>query len=226
MRTALGLMGLLVWLSGCGPDPAPVSACPDGGAVTGAVDIRAAGALATMAGCTSVEGSLTVMDSSLTTLAGLESLTSVGGDLVILNNSALTNLDALHALTTVGAEVRVQDNAKLTSVGGLGALTSIPGSLMVYRNAALTTLSLASLTSVASGPLNNPHHMGPLSLQLYVSTNNAMTSLNLPALTFVGPNGLQIYDNAALPQCQADALATQLATTCNCDRNTGTAGCP
>jgi hypothetical protein len=194
--------------------------------VKGDAKILGADGLAAMAGCTSVTGSVSVMDSSLTTLAGLESLTSVGGDFIILNNRALTEVEGLHALTSVGGDLRVQENPVLTSVAGLRALTSIPSSLMVYRNDALQTLSLAALTSVGGGGRNNPHHLGPMALQVYVSTNNALTSLSLPALTFVGPDGLQIYDNAVLPPCQADAVAAQIGTTCQCDRNTGTAGCP
>ena len=49
----------------------------------------------------SVQGSLTIEGTNLTTLDGLENLTSVSGELLIGKNDALTSLSGLKNLTSV-----------------------------------------------------------------------------------------------------------------------------
>merc|ERR1711937_742280 len=86
---------------------------------------------------------------SVTSLKGLEGLTSVGGYLDIYGNAQLTSLDGLEGLNSVGGYLRIYYNHQLTSFTGLEGLTSVGGSFEVMYNALLTSLAgLEGLTSV------------------------------------------------------------------------------
>jgi hypothetical protein len=62
---------------------------------------------------------------------------SVGGDLHVANNDALTSLSGLDALTSVGGGVTIEGNGVMTSLSGLDALTSVGEDLTVESNAQL-----------------------------------------------------------------------------------------
>ena len=127
-------------------------------------------------------------------------------------------------MTSLGGTLSLVGNAALTDTSGLAGLTEVGDDLMVQDNAALPTLSFPMLASVgATGP--SPGSIGPSTRQLYVANNPALTRIAVPALTFVGSGGVRIYDNAALPQCQADAVAARVGMTCACSGNAGAGAC-
>merc|ERR1712078_796204 len=64
------------------------------------------------------EGDLEIGE-NVTSLKGLEGLTSVGGDLKIEYNDQLRSLTGLEDLTSVGGDLRIYGNAQLTSLSGL-----------------------------------------------------------------------------------------------------------
>merc|ERR1712078_569271 len=66
---------------------------------------------------------------NVTSLKGLEGLTSVGGDLDIWNNDQLTSLSGLEGLTSIDGNLDIAYNAQLTSLAGLEGLTSVGGDL-------------------------------------------------------------------------------------------------
>jgi hypothetical protein len=121
---------------------------------------------------------------SLTTLNGLNSLTSAGG-FYISTCPVLTSLSGLNHLTSVSKNFFIDNNPALTSLSGLGSLISVGGTLLVYINPALTNLNdLNNLTSVG----------GVLDL----GYNDALTSLSgLANLTTIG-GGLSVYYNSTL----------------------------
>jgi hypothetical protein len=218
---AVGALGIL---AGCGVQ----SRCPNGKTVeppgvSPVVILHGADDVRSFAGCTRVKGSLEIGSESLTTLAGLESLTTIDGSFTVGPNTALTSLAGLEGLASIGGLVRFTRNAVLTDISALSGLTEIPADLLIDENPALTTLSLPGLTSVGALGLP-PNVVGISTNQLYVARNNALSRFDLPALRFVG-GSLTIYDNTALAKCQVDALAAQLGKTCDCDRNTGTGTC-
>lgn len=65
------------------------------------------GSLGGLGRLSGVGGSLWIHDTPLRSLAGLEALREVGGDLVLGCNLQLTDLAALHGLTRVGGDLRV-----------------------------------------------------------------------------------------------------------------------
>ena len=77
--------------------------------------------------------SLSIVEGT-TSLAGLQDISSVIGD-VYIQNTALTNVDGLATLTTVDGDLVIQNNA-LTNIDGLAGLTSV-GSVYLQSNWAL-----------------------------------------------------------------------------------------
>ena len=92
---------------------------------------------------------LIINGTNLTSLRGLDSLTSVADNLVIINNSMLTSLEGLEALTNVGGHVIIRDNGVLTSLAGLSALGAIGGDVTIVDNGMLT-LCCESVTLAAA----------------------------------------------------------------------------
>ena len=88
-------------------------------------------------------------NSSLTSLGGLDGLTSIGGRVEIRDNSSLTSLGGLDALVSIGSTLHIEHNASLTSLARLRALTSVDASVYVGNNAVLE--SLAGLESDKPG---------------------------------------------------------------------------
>ncbi len=126
---------------------------------------------------TSVKGDLYISDNAaLTDISSLGNMTSLGGALIIVNNSVLTNLSGLENITSVGGALNVSVNAALTNLSGLGNITSVGGWLNINDNAALTNLSgLENITSVGG--------------DLVIYYNADLTSLSgLEGLTSVGGN--------------------------------------
>merc|ERR1711977_153614 len=117
-----------------------------------------------------VDGDLGITDNAALTDISLPSLTEVGGDLGIGSNAALTAI-SLPSLTDVGKELVIGNNDALTAIS-LPLLTEVGWYLEITSNAALTAISLPSLTEVGGW--------------LYVFGNKRPTSLSLPNLDTVG----------------------------------------
>jgi len=115
-------------------------------------DIEDQSDVATLAGYTSLSGTLEIECETCTDLSELICLTAVGGDLEFWDSDALTNMDGLSALTSVDGNLVISGNAALTNLDGLSALTSVDGDLGIGSNEALTSLDgLSVLTSVGGG---------------------------------------------------------------------------
>src|SRR5207247_2560749 len=100
-------------------------------------------------GCTKITGELLIVNTALTSLSGLEAITSVGGNLVVRGNRALTDLRGLDAITSVGDILVIGENESLTSLHGLDALTTVGVDLVVRNCNKLTNLrGLDAVTTV------------------------------------------------------------------------------
>ena len=115
---ALGALTLAT--TGCGMEPLPAFCdVPD-------YQVSSAAALEELSACRAVTGSLSIVDTDVSNLSGLEGLRSVGGDLVV-HNTALTSLRGLDNLNNVGGQLHISGNDSLTNLHGLDNLTSIGG---------------------------------------------------------------------------------------------------
>ncbi len=175
-------------------------------------------------GCTQIIGTLFIFGGSpgdITNLNAFSAVTSIGGGLYFQDNDALTSLAGLDALTTIGDELSFQ-STYLTSLTGLGALTTIVGDLFFRYNDALTSLTgLDALTTINAleftdnAALTSLTGLGALTTivggqkKFIISNNDALTSLTgLNALTSVGGE-FEIKNNAALTSLTGlDALSS------------------
>ena len=164
-----------------------------------------------------------VGNDSLTTLDGLNNITSVAG-LAVLYNDILTDLDGLSSLDQVTSDISINGNRALTDIDGLANVTrvrsiaigggsgSVLGNGNPAGNPALTNLDgLANISSVAGN--------------LSVSSNYAVTNLDgLVNLTSVGGH-LFIYNNFALTNLAGLANISSVAGNLSVSSNYALTSC-
>jgi hypothetical protein len=171
--------------------------------------ITTAADIAALSSYTEITGNLIIEDTILTSLTGLENITTVGGTLFIFHNDAITNLSGLDNLTNLGRNLTITHNPSLTNLTGLEGLTSINLDFYIYDNDALTSLSgLENISSVERNlvilynasltNLTGLEGLTSVSEGLYIYDNNALSSLNgLENITSVGRD-LWIFNNERL----------------------------
>lgn len=134
---------------------------------------------------------------NLTSLDGLENLTTVYADITIQENPLLSDITGLISLTKVGTGIgyqnsfRIQELPSLQSLEGLNNLAEVNGSLRIYNNSSLSSLeALTNLTVIE---------------HLSIRNNDELVTLNgLQGITKIGlyneePFGdLEVMDNDAL----------------------------
>lgn len=147
---------------------------------------------------------------TMSELEPLRHCRTIAGSLEIRDNDSVISLAALANLTSVNGHVEIRGLTGLADLDGLDALVSVGGYLEVRSNPALINVrGLHVLATVAS--------------YFEIMDNLVLSTLGLDALRSVGAY-LQISDNPALPECQADAVNTQIGGGCDCERN-GTGPC-
>lgn len=141
------------------------------------------------AGCTAVAGNLTISETSpgsITDLSPLAGITSIGGRLLVFDNTALTTLSGLDNIVTVTSSVRISKNPSLTNLNGLGSLNSVSSFLEIDNNSGLVNVGGISGSLVVNG-------------RLIVEENALLENLNgLSGVTQIGSATLEINDNAIL----------------------------
>ncbi len=165
-------------------------------------------------GCLKRVGRLSLSNTPLEDLSGLDALTTVDGDLLLGDygcpsgdfkcgaSTVFRSLHGLGALTRIGGDLAIGCNPDLVSVAALGHLTSVGGSVHIVSTALTTLAGLGALQSIGA-----PVYAGmPLSLE--IAFNNELADIDaLLTTTSFGPGGLDIERNTALPTCAANNLA-------------------
>jgi len=137
----------------------PTSSCP-----TGNYTATTQAQIDALAGCTSINGNLTISAPNATYLNSLSSLTTVNGNLMIANGTNLTNLDGLSNLTTVTGNL-VIGATNISDLNPLTSLTTING-LVLNANNSLTDIQALSNVS------------GSLTGNIEIMNNQNLTNLN------------------------------------------------
>lgn len=124
-----------------------VTTCPEGDVeLTSQAEVDAF--VAAYPDCTEITGNLSIgspfFTSNITSLAGLDNITTIGGRLDILNNGALTNLAGLDNITTVGSDLIIKQNTALTNIAGLNNINTIGEELVIDLNETLTNCAIES----------------------------------------------------------------------------------
>lgn len=120
-------------------------------------------------------GGMTVGNTDLTNLDGLQSLTSVGAGLVIVNNPGLTSLDALANMVDVGTRTIEVDNADTTFDVVIAANSDLPQEAVDAFVSGLEARSGKTFAVVACGNDGDPCAGDDVDLvQLLVATGGAL----------------------------------------------------
>lgn len=98
--------------------------------------------------CSHIAGSLTISGNDITNLAGLNNITSIGGDLYIKNNPVLNDLTGLTNVKSVGGSLEIKLNNSLTNLYGLENIT--PGSITYLEISQNNQLSQCSIENFCS----------------------------------------------------------------------------
>lgn len=165
------------------------------------------------AALTQVTGNLIIVNCNgplLTSLNGLQFLTSVGGDVIIENNNNLNDLLPLNNLISIGGQLRIINNNSITSMGpstpwNLQAV----GSVFIGNNASLSgTDPFQNITSTGVIEIRENPNLSFISsfvnttscTNLIIDFNTALTSVtgfgNLQSLGY-----LEIFGNTNLSSC-------------------------
>jgi hypothetical protein len=183
----------------------------------GSYTIQTEADIEALSGYTGINGSLTIDSPTLTSLAGLESLTYVAFQLNITNNASLASLNGLNNLINLGDQggsLKIDNNPYLTSLNGLNNLISVGatdgGSLYITNNASLMSLNgLNNLRSVngvlqiannaSLTSLNGLNNLGGIIRAITIDNNDSLTSLSgLEKIYCDDCNDLKIINNDAL----------------------------
>jgi hypothetical protein len=144
---------------------------------------------------------LTLFETSLTSLDGLQELTEIEENVELRGNLALQSLAGLEALERVGGDFFVNQSPLQRGVEALAALREVGGAL------ALLELGVTEL-----GPLDGLLRVG----SLMIGGNDFLTGLPPLEQLELTAGALSVWGNAALSRCDAAALATALNTSCAC----------
>jgi hypothetical protein len=105
--------------------------------------------------CTEIEGSVDINGNDITDLSGLDTLNSIGGDLIINGNDSLQYLSGLANLNAIGGDLFIGSNEILPDLSGLESLETIGGDLSIVENTALT--SLYGIENIEATSIDNLH---------------------------------------------------------------------
>ncbi|HEX7476513.1 MAG TPA: MopE-related protein [Polyangiales bacterium] len=167
--------------------------------ISSSLDIQA------LAGIQTITGDLGIQAPGLQNLVGLESLTTIGGNLSVLSNTSLLALvgSGLINLTTVGGSIEIEDNPKLTTILFPNLVTA--DAINISRNAALVTLDHFDNLVAVRGTVT-------------IGSNPALTSITaMPVLRSVGD--LSITGNKLLATLSGLGSLAQVANSLYIEQN-------
>lgn len=179
------ITGDLVLSQSMKTDLSPLSCLTE---IDGTLGLYGNEALTSLAGLDSlvrVGGDINIWGSPLTDLSGLEALESIGGTLQLSSLSELLSLSALGRLESIGLDLSIRNIERLSSLEGLENIERIEQMLYIDDDDGLTSLT----------GLESLEHIGTDAL---INGNDELTSLTgLSALEFVGET-LSLYNNDGL----------------------------
>ena len=163
-------------------------------------------------------GTFWMINTGLTNLSGLDSLTSAANFYIILN-PGLTSLHGLEKLSgDIGGGISVNWNNVLTDISALGNISSISDANLEISNNDL----LASLAGVG--------HITSIGRGLWINDNNSLTTLGDFNDTLVIQNtdnsdSVRINNNSQLALCSFTPLCVYLNTDGRAEINNNAPGC-
>jgi hypothetical protein len=184
----------------------PTSSCP-----TGNYTANSQALLDLLAGCTTINGDLTISASGITNLSSLSSLTTINGNLQIINTTNLASLNGLSNLTTINGTLSL-GNTNISNLDGISNLNTVSGIGLSQNNSLTNIQGLSNVAGIMSGAItifqnNNLTNLSGLqnitqASSINITENLTLQNLNglagITTLTNNISNTLQIQQNNAL----------------------------
>ena len=105
--------------------------------------------LSGISGITKVAGSISIENTELVNLQGLDNLVEIENTFHLSNNTALENLMGLAQLAVIGRDLSLFENPGLLNLTGLSNLTEVGRDFVLFGNTFLTSLAgMDQLTSI------------------------------------------------------------------------------
>lgn len=151
--------------------------------------------------CFEIQGDVVVTDPDnmhITNLTGLNVITSILGDLIVIDNHWLSNFSGLQNLNYLGGSLEINNNGTLTNFSAIYGLDSIRGDLLIIDNGWLLNIDGLHNLSCIEGDLkitgcHELLNVGGLSNlksimgNLQISDNNSLTDIiGLGSLISIG----------------------------------------
>ena len=173
--------------------------------------------------CTSISSLLISGDAQ--NLDGLAELTTIGGDLRIVNNTALADLDGLGSLVSIGGDFFLGANTDLVSVDSLSSLAAVVGRVAIYDNPMLPDVDgFASLTSVGGSSVEPGLYIqgNAMLARCTVGFSDLVSAYQadpgvLPGGTYTMGNGADLIGRYAQSDCNEAATIISPGEGPNCD---------
>jgi hypothetical protein len=140
-------------------------------------------------GCSQIEGNVTINGIDITNLDGLNILTSIGGNLTIIDCNNLTNLTGLDSLASIGGTLWIESCPILKNLSTLENLTSVLDGLYLYdcialkelvglRNATFSGGSFNIILCPSLKNLKGLEHLTTITGVLTINSNDSLTTLS------------------------------------------------
>ncbi len=134
-----------------------------------------------------VGGSLEISEcNNLSDLTGLENLISVAGNFTIAYNENIQDFSGIISLQSVGADLNIFSNNSLVNFNALSCLSTVAGNIDIHANPALINLEgLSGLSSIQAGlaVVDNDQLNSLSALSNFTSVGGFLTINQNPALT-------------------------------------------
>ncbi len=173
-----------------------------------------------------IDGSLVIGSYShgnilLTSLAGLDNLTSIGGNFEIIQNYSLADISALENLTFLGGNFDLDQNNAMNNLLGLEGLTSIGGGLIIFNSHLNSLMGLNNVTSIGGdlslggnsllSGLTPLESLTYLNGQLSLFATHLLSLEGLENISASSITSLSISSNSLLSTCEVQSICDYLA---------------
>jgi hypothetical protein len=113
----------------------------------------------TYPGCYELEGTVKISGADITSLQGLNVVTSINGSLEIHNNIQLQSLAGLDSMVLINGALTIVGNTILTDISALGSIdTAALTFLGINNNPALAECNIQSFCDYLFGPFGSAHY--------------------------------------------------------------------
>lgn len=173
----------------------------------------------------SIGGDLSIEKTFLTSLNGLDSLSSIGGHLYIYANDSLTSLNGLEHLTFLGGELQFYELENLSQISALSGLTYIDE---LYFDRVYRLINLDGLQNVSAiggsiylekcyflSSLSSLKHVTAIDGQIYIESTSISSLDGLDNIDASGITSLTIIENQRLTSCAVQSVCEYLADSSN-----------